>query len=148
MSKGYITRNEGLAELRAEYTLSDFQSEAVSTILWYSRRVFWTLKVFQVDTVIFFVIYVLQLEIIVYTSALNTSVLTDLLFIPICTLSTVFKAKTICLENTGKSSYFLDWRVFKLKTGNLNEEDKSVLLAIFLCWICDDYNLYFVMIRS
>lgn len=87
--------------------------------------VFCKLKVFQVDALIFFIIYVLQLETILYTSALNISVLIDLPFSPICNLSTVLKAKAIYLENTGKSSCcFLDWRVFKLKTSNLNEEDK------------------------
>lgn len=63
-----------------------------------------------------------------YTNTLNISVLIDLFFSPICKLSTIFKAKTIYLEGRGKSSYcFLDWRVFQIKTDNLNEEDKSMV---------------------
>jgi len=46
----------------------------------------------------------------------------DLLFGPICSLSTVFKAEAVYLESTGISSYcFMDQRVCKIKTGNLNE---------------------------
>lgn len=62
----------------------------------------------------------------------------DLLFGPICSLSTVFKAEAVYLESTGISSYcFMDQRVCKIKTGNLNEEinlwlsDNSIVFKFF-----------------
>lgn len=82
----------------------------------------------------------------------------DLLCSRVCKTGMTFRIKAVYLENAGNSSCcVLDWRVFKVETGTLNEEDKSVVkrqkfylkvvLVLFLCWFYD-YNPYVVMIRS